>query len=104
MKTAARASSEAPVLKTVKLTARRVGAYFIRLAFAKGVTSGWPDALLLFRGGRVAFVETKRTDEAARKLQAYRIKKLKEFGFVAEVVDTTEGAVAFVENQSRARG
>ena len=57
------------------------------LKFTPASWSGAPDRLLLFPGGKIAFVEVKRPGEEARPLQKVRIRKLREMGFHAEVLD-----------------
>lgn len=70
----------------VKVTeyAKEVGCLHIKLN-VQG-SRGWPDHLYLYRG-KVLFVEFKRWEEKPRKLQEYRIGKLRSEGFAAIVVD-----------------
>ena len=51
---------------------------------------GVPDRLVLFPGGKVAFVELKAPGEKPRKLQQVRIKQLRKMGFMCFVVDGLE--------------
>lgn len=50
-------------------------------------TVGWPDRICILPDGKVGFVEVKRPGEEPRPIQAYRIKKLKELGMKAYVLD-----------------
>ena len=60
------------------------------LKFTPASWSGAPDRLILFPGGRVFFVELKRPGEEPRPLQKVRIRKLREMGFHAEVLDNVD--------------
>ena len=57
------------------------------LKFTPASWSGAPDRLVLFPGGRVFFVELKSPGAKPRPLQKVRIRKLREMGFHAEVLD-----------------
>lgn len=52
--------------------------------------NGVPDRLVLFPGGRMAFVELKAPGEAMRPLQQYRARQLTALGFRVYTVDHTE--------------
>ena len=52
--------------------------------------NGVPDRLVLFPGGRMAFVELKAPGETMRPLQQYRAKQLTERGFRVYTVDCKE--------------
>jgi len=49
--------------------------------------NGVPDRLLLFMGGKVAFVEVKAPGEKPRPLQEHRIAQLRALGFKVYVLD-----------------
>ena len=51
---------------------------------------GVPDRLLLFPGGRLAFVEVKAPGEKPRPLQRRRIEQLTALGFRVFVLDRIE--------------
>lgn len=49
--------------------------------------AGVPDRLLLFPGGKAAFVEVKAPGEKPRPLQVHRIAQLRALGFKVYVLD-----------------
>lgn len=56
----------------------------------KWVSPGWdgvPDRMILFPGGRMAFVEVKRPGEKPRPLQVHRHGQLRALGFTVYVLD-----------------
>jgi len=56
----------------------------------KWVSPGWdgvPDRIILFAGGRIAFVEVKRPGEKPRPLQLRWHGQLKALGFTVYVLD-----------------
>ena len=53
-------------------------------------TAGWPDRILLFPDGRVAFVEVKAPGEKPRPLQVHRHEQLRALGFQVYVLDSIE--------------
>jgi hypothetical protein len=48
---------------------------------------GWPDRILLFPCGVVAFVEIKRMGCKPREIQLYRHRQLRDLGFRVYVLD-----------------
>lgn len=72
-------SLEALFYKRVRL----VGGLPVKLAPTMG---GLPDRMALFPGGRIYFVELKRENGSARKLQLHRHAKLRELGHDIVVV------------------
>lgn len=52
---------------------------------------GMPDRLLLFPGGRMAFVEVKAPGEKPRPLQVARHRLLTKLGFKVYVLDSLAG-------------
>lgn len=61
-------------------TAKSLGLEVIRLALQPGVTSGWPDALMLGPGGRSLFVEFKSPGKKPTALQWHRMMTLTALG------------------------
>lgn len=57
--------------------------------------AGVPDRIVLFPGGVTAFAEIKAPGKKPRKLQQRRLERLREMGFLAEVVDSVETAREF---------
>jgi hypothetical protein len=55
--------------------------------FVSPGNAGMPDRVILFPGGRIAFIELKAPGKKLRPLQAQRMRKLKRLGFHAETVD-----------------
>lgn len=58
------------------------GCYVVKLILTN--KNGIPD-LLVLKDGKASFVEVKRPGEKPRPLQEYRMKELRELGFVCEV-------------------
>lgn len=52
--------------------------------------NGMPDRLVMFPGGRIAFVEVKAPGETPRPLQAARHKLLRRMGFKVFVLDSLD--------------
>ena len=59
----------------------------LALKFVSPGFNGVPDRLLLFMGGKVAFVEVKAPGERPRPLQAHRMEQLRRMGFKVYVLD-----------------
>jgi hypothetical protein len=79
---------EAKIQKKVKEYAEEKGAIAIKLSTFNGMgTAGWPDYFFLARPCRVLFIEFKAPKEKPSKLQADRIKKLRQVGATVEVID-----------------
>ena len=62
----------------------------LALKFASPGLDGVPDRILLFPGGRIAFVETKADGMKLRPLQARRKRQLEELGFSVYCIDRNE--------------
>ena len=73
--------------KLVREVKKRGG---ICLKLASTGLDGIPDRLVLMKKGKIAFVELKAPEQKPRKLQLVRIKKLKELGFNAYVLDNVK--------------
>ena len=52
---------------------------------------GMPDRLILFPGGRIAFIEVKAPGKKPRPLQLARHKLLRDLGFKVYVLDSVAG-------------
>lgn len=59
--------------------------------------NGMPDRLVMFPGGRIAFVEVKAPGEKPRPLQLSRMKLLRRLGFKAFVLDNTSDIPKIIE-------
>lgn len=68
----------------------------LALKFASPYHRGMPDRVVLMSGGRVAFAEIKTTGMRPTPLQEVAIKKLRQLGFVAVVVDSQKGLDEFM--------
>ena len=62
----------------------------LALKFVSPGFNGVPDRLLLFMGGRVAFVEVKAPGQKPRPLQVHRMEQLRKLGFKVFVVEDVE--------------
>ena len=62
----------------------------LALKFVSPGFNGVPDRLLLFMGGKVAFVEVKAPGEKPRPLQVHRMEQLRRLGFRVYVIDGEE--------------
>lgn len=62
----------------------------LAVKFVSPGCNGVPDRLVLFSGGRMAFVELKAPGKTMRPLQQYRAKQLAALGFRVYTVDHTE--------------
>ena len=62
----------------------------LALKFVSPGFNGVPDRLLLFMGGKVAFVEVKAPGESPRPLQVHRMEQLRRMGFPVYVVDAVD--------------
>ena len=62
----------------------------LALKFVSPGFNGVPDRLLLFMGGKVAFVEVKAPGEKPRPLQVHRMEQLRRMGFPVHVIDGVE--------------
>lgn len=57
-----------------------------------------PDRILLFPGGRIAFVEVKAPGEKPRPGQLRELQKLRDMGFPATWLDSKEAVDEFLAN------
>ncbi|TZE81988.1 VRR-NUC domain-containing protein [Calorimonas adulescens] len=59
-------------------------------------SAGVPDRLVLFPGGRMAFVELKAPGEKSTPLQKAQQEKIRALGFPVYVIDSKEKVDAFI--------
>ena len=62
----------------------------IAVKFVSPSLDGVPDRLVLFHGGRVAFVELKAPGKSLRPLQQKRVKQIATLGFMVYIVNNKE--------------
>lgn len=79
---------ESLVEKKLTTEAKKRGGMAVK--FVSPGLDGVPDRLVLFPGGRLAFVELKAPDKKPRPLQVRRANQLTALGFQVYVVDNTE--------------
>lgn len=68
--------------------------------FVSPGNAGVPDRLVLFPGGRVAFVELKAPGKKPTLLQQAQIKKIGNMGFPVFVIDTKQGVDDFIKQHT----
>lgn len=76
---------EAYVEKKLRIAAKKRGGWAVK--FTSPGLDGVPDRLLLFPGGRMAFVEVKASGEKMRPLQELRAAQLRALGFRVYCLD-----------------
>ena len=69
----------------------------LAVKFTSPGLNGMPDRLVMFPGGRIAFVEVKAPGETPRPLQRSRLKLLRRLGFKAFVLDNTSDIPKIIE-------
>lgn len=62
----------------------------LAVKFVSPSLDGVPDRLVLFHGGRVAFVELKAPGKSLRPLQQKRVKQIATLGFMVYIVNNKE--------------
>lgn len=73
----------------------------LALKFVSPGFNGVPDRLLLFMGGRVAFVEVKVPGEKPRPLQVHRMEQLRRMGFPVYVADSMESIRELMDDMKK---
>jgi len=79
---------ESQIEKKLKDKVEAIGGKCMK--FVSPGTSGVPDRICLFPGGRVIFVETKAPGEKPSSLQKKRHDELKKLGFKVLIIDSEE--------------
>lgn len=79
---------ESVVEKKLSTEAKKRGGLAVK--FVSPGFDGVPDRLVLFPGGRLAFVELKAPGKKMRPLQVRRAKQLTALGFRVYCVDSTD--------------
>ena len=79
--------SEKVIERELQAEVKKLGGWALKML--PGQVSGLPDRLILLPGGRLFFAEVKTTKQKPRKIQIYIHNKLKELGFRAEVIDSS---------------
>jgi len=75
---------------------KRHNLHVVRLALMPGVRRGWPDMIILGRGGRMVWVELKAPGKTPRAIQEDRIGVLRNLGQDVAWFDDLERATAWV--------
>lgn len=86
---------ESQIEKTVTKYAKLCG--WLSYKFTSPGMRGVTDRIYL-RNGQIIFIEYKKEGEIPRKLQAKRIKELKNQGFRVECIDNIEKGIKFFNN------
>lgn len=68
----------------------------LALKFVSPGVAGMPDRIILFNGGRIAFVELKAPKKKMRPLQIKRKRQLEALGFLVYCIDSLEGIEDFI--------
>lgn len=79
---------ESKVEKKLRTEAKRRGGWAVK--FTSPGLDGVPDRLVLFPGGRLAFVEVKAPGKKMRPLQERRADQLRTLGFQVYCLDCME--------------
>lgn len=79
---------ESKVEEKLRTEAKRRGGWAVK--FISPGLDGVPDRLVLFPGGRLAFVEVKAPGKKMRPLQERRAKQLRALGFQVYCLDCME--------------
>ena len=80
--------SEKSIEQKLRMQTKKRGGLAVK--FVSPGFNGVPDRLVLFPGGRMAFVELKAPGETMRPLQQYRARQLAALGFRVYTVDCKE--------------
>jgi hypothetical protein len=95
-----RARMLCPAVSVVAIpNAAKRGQKAMNQARREGAAWGFPDVACLAPGGRVAFIEFKRSDGKLSESQAEWIERLREMGFPATVARDPDDALAWLRAQ-----
>ena len=86
---------EQVIERKFRLAVLMIGGECIKLS---GGSRGMPDRMVLLPGGRAIFVEVKRPGGVVSMHQLRWIARLRDLGFVAEVVKSLEEGLAAIQN------
>lgn len=89
--------NEAALLRKVTKWLKQRDIPYIRLAMQRGVTSGWPDLLILPGDGAALFVELKRYGGKLTELQKRRIADLWAWGYRVEWFDDFDECINWIQ-------
>ena len=92
---------EAEVEREFRKQVRAAGGWPIKMRLIG--LAGFPDRLVLWKGGGLDFVELKRPKGKARALQKRVHEKLRYFGQQVFLIDTIEKVTAYVEHRQASR-
>lgn len=79
---------ESKIEEKLRIEAKKRGGWAVK--FVSPGLDGVPDRLVLFHGGRAAFVEVKAPGKKMRPLQERRRKQLEALGFRVYCLDAVE--------------
>lgn len=90
---------EAAVGREVALLSRELNLpiYYLKLTIV--ANRGWPDRLLLWPNRGIMFIEFKRPGEKPRKLQEFVHAAIRKLGFIVEVHEDVNRAMAAIKAQ-----
>ena len=78
---------------------KKLGGISIKLASLHFI--GLPDRLCLLPVGHLFFAEIKTTKMKPRKIQLHVHKKLRDIGFIVEIIDTSEQIIEILNRYER---
>jgi hypothetical protein len=81
--------------KILNIAEKVYGAISIKIVI--GNTSGIPDTIYCFPGGRFVAIEVKRPGEEPTPLQVYKVGKIKSLGGIAGFAYTVDDAIKIFE-------
>ncbi len=85
-------SKESKIQTRIIEYARSLGFAAKRNYMGPGAETGWPDVEIFVPYGKVVFIEFKSPGKKPRKIQEYRIEKLRQLGFRVLICDDYDEA------------